>query len=179
MGSVHDHTERKSISISLQYLLKNSFYRIEMTKKDINLYQCNPDTLQTTRSTCLPQDMLLRLRDSWNERFPQHAIPHSIRKKDDIWAAIRNRLNNQYSCSSEYCALKKLGNNTTISEGSKYFRPAKPENWTHNPREWHSTTSIARVMEQYEDAFDHFEFIGPSILTCTAGWNAWPRKKAP
>jgi len=132
-----------------------------MTKPDLNLYQCNPKTLQTTRSTCLPQDMLLRLRDAWNERFPQHAIPHSIRKKDDLWAAIRNRLNNQYACSSEYCALKKLGNDTTISAGAKYFRPPKPDNWKHNPREWHSTTSIARVMEQYEDAFDHFEFIGP------------------
>ncbi len=132
-----------------------------MTKKDFNLYQCNPKTLQTTRSTCLPYEMLIRLRDSWNERFPRHAISHSFRKKEELWAAIRNRLNNQYSCSSEYCALKKLGTDTDISEGSQYFRPPKPNSWTQNPNEWHSTTSIARVMEQYEDAFDHFEFIGP------------------
>jgi hypothetical protein len=48
-----------------------------------------------------------------------------------------------------------------MTEGSHYFRPAKPEEWTKHPTEWHSSTSLSRVMEQYEDAFDHFEFIGP------------------
>jgi hypothetical protein len=160
-GSVQDHTELKSISISLYYSTKFSLYIIGMTKKDLNLYQCNPKTLQTTRSTCLPHDMLIHLRDSWNTRFPNHAIPHSIRKKDELWAEIRIRLNNQYACSSEYCALQKLGNEKEISAGQAYFRPPKPESWKKNPREWHSSTSLSRVMEQYEDAFDHFEFIGP------------------
>ena len=127
-----------------------------MTKKE--LYQCNPKTLQTTRTTCLPHDMIIRLRDAWNERFPKHAIPHSLRKKEELWSAIRNRLDNQYACSSEYCALKRLGKE---SEGAKYFRPPKPTEWIQDPKEWHSTSSIARVMQQYEDAYDHFEFIGP------------------
>ena len=132
-----------------------------MPKKDANLYQCNPATLKATRTTCLPEDMIHRLRDAWNERFPDHKIPASIKKKETLWAALRTRMQKQYTCATEYCAVQKLGASHEKAAGSKYFRPPKPEGWVSDPDDWHDTLSIAQVMEQYEPAFPEFEFIGP------------------
>jgi len=129
--------------------------------QDYNLLQCNPATLKATKTTCLPMDMLLRLRDTWNKQFPQHRIPASIKKKDTLWAALRTRMNNQYKCATEYCAVQKLGGSEDKSATRGYFRPPKPQEWIKDPTDWLDTISIGKVMEQYEPAFPQFEFIGP------------------
>jgi hypothetical protein len=128
---------------------------------DYNLLQCNPKTLSETRTTCLPHEMLIHLRDEWNKRYPADAIPHSIRRKDTLWAELRKRLNRRMDCSTEFCAVKELGLPETHSSAAPYFRPERPAEWAKNPTEWHDTYTISRVMEQYEDANPHFEFIGP------------------
>ena len=131
---------------------------------DYNLYQCNPSTLAKTHTTCLPQDMLERLRDSWNQKFPRHKIPLTIHKKERLWAELRARLTNQYKCATEYCAVSSLADPSQKSEAAKYFRPEKPATWAAKPREWHDSNTISAVMEQYEAAFPHFEFIGPTPI---------------
>lgn len=105
--------------------------------------------------------MLIHLRDAWNKQFPTHAIPTSLRRKDELWAAIRDRIRKQYDCATEFCALSELGDSTTKAAGSRFFRPRKPETWTRDPTEWLDSNSIERVMDQYEEALPHFEFIGP------------------
>lgn len=147
---------------------------MSQTRSDFNLLQCNPSTLIQTHTTCLPQEMLLRLRDAWNKRYPTHAIPTTIRKKEDLWVEIRLRMQNQYKCASEYCTLQELGDVGDKRAGSAYFRPPPPVEWRKDPREWHDTLSIAQVMEQYEKAYPHFEFIGPTPIDFDAklpdGW---------
>lgn len=132
-----------------------------MPKHDYNLLQCNPLTLKKTHTTCLPHEMLIRLRDAWNKRFPKHTISHAIRKKEDLWAALRAHMQNQYKCASEYCTIKQLGADSDKAEAKPYFRPEKPAAWAEKPDDWHDSISIERVLQQYEDAFPHFQFIGP------------------
>ena len=132
--------------------------------KDINLYQCNPSTLKTTRTTCLPQDMLERLRDEWNARYPNHKIPLTIHRKERLWQELRHRLQNKYKCDSEYCAVQEIGNDNIKTDTTGYFRPKKPEGWKAKPTEWHDSETLATVMEQYEAAFPTFEFIGPTPI---------------
>ena len=136
----------------------------------INLLQCNPSTLKTTRTTCLPMPMLERLRDQWNKHFPAHRIPMTVTKKETLWAELRKRIRDQYKCATEYCAVEKLG----ADNASKFFRPRKPGNWEKNPTEWHDTESILNVMKQYEEAFPHFEFIGPTPIDFDekSGWGS-------
>jgi len=116
--------------------------------------------------------MLERLRDEWNTRFPQHKIPMTIHKKERLWAELRLRLKNQYKCASEYCAVQELASQNEKQSADPYFRPKKPEGWITNPTEWHDSESLAKVMEQYESAFPHFEFIGPTPIDFDAkpGW---------
>ncbi len=126
-----------------------------------NLAQCNPSTLKTTKTTCLPQEMLERLRVAWNERFPNHKIPATIKRKEALWQALRDRLHRQYECASEYCAVQRLGTGDDKSSASRYFRPTKPAKWEKEPTDWHDTMTIANVLEQYEEGYPTFEFIGP------------------
>jgi hypothetical protein len=135
-----------------------------MPTADANLYQCNPATLAKTHTTCLPLDMLERLREKWNTLYPKHTIPHTIRTKERLWAELRERIKQQYKCATEYCAISELGTTDQKAAAASYFRPKKPDSWTANPTEWHDSNTLAAVMEQYEAAYPHFEFIGPTPI---------------
>lgn len=140
---------------------------------DFNLLQCNPRTLRETRTTCLPHAMLLRLRDTWNDRNPTDRIPLNPRTKEFIWAELRRRMRKEYKCATEFCAVKELADPTLQAQATAYFRPEKPAEWERDPLTWHDTMSIARVMEQYEDAYPHFEFIGPVPIDFDARLPGW------
>jgi len=118
--------------------------------------------------------MLERLRDEWNKRFPNHTIQKSIQKKERLWAELRARMQSQYKCASEYCAVQELGESDVKTQTAGYFRPPKPTNWATNPKEWHDSITLAKVMEQYEIAYPNFEFIGPTPIDfdaqITGGW---------
>ena len=146
-----------------------------MTHTDANLLQCNPSTLRQTRTTCLPQEMLERLRDQWNKRFPKHVIPLTIHRKERLWEELRTRLQNQYKCASEYCAVQELADTDVKTSTEGYFRPKKPANWIKNPTEWHDSVSLVNVMKQYEEAFPTFEFIGPTPIDFDAKSDSWGR----
>jgi hypothetical protein len=136
----------------------------------LNLLQCNPSTLKTTRTTCLPMQMLERLRDEWNSRFPAHKIAATIKKKETLWAELRNRIQDQYKCASEYCAVENLDASAATSE---YFRPKMPGEWEKDPTEWHDSATIMNVMKQYEDAYPNFEFIGPAPIDFDSKLSEW------
>ena len=87
----------------------------------------------------------------------------NIKRKETLWAELRKRMRKQFDCGSEYCALKELvpDGSPLDNEAANYFRPEKPDVWKKDPTDWHDTLTIQRVMEQYEQAFPHFEFIGP------------------
>jgi hypothetical protein len=108
--------------------------------------------------------MLERLRDTWNKKFPNHKIPLTIHKKERLWAELRLRLQKQYACASEYCAVEELAEPDTKPQAGRYFRPKKPTEWELKPTEWHDSNTLANVMQQYEEAFPHFEFIGPTPI---------------
>jgi len=42
-----------------------------------------------------------------------------------------------------------------------YLRPAYPEKWKQNPKEWLDSNDIKNVMKQYEEAYPEFIFLGP------------------
>jgi hypothetical protein len=43
----------------------------------------------------------------------------------------------------------------------KYFRPEKPAEWNKKETTWLDSFNLEDVMNQYEDGYDKFEFIGP------------------
>lgn len=63
----------------------------------------------------------------------------------------------------EHTFLMKLplskGEKDTIAK--KYLRPMYPVAWRNDPDKWLDSNDIERVMNQYEEAFPNFDFMGP------------------
>ena len=49
-----------------------------------------------------------------------------------------------------------------LSESS--FRPDMPNTWSSNPNTWLSTIDINKVMEQYEEAYPKFQYLGANPI---------------
>ena len=47
---------------------------------------------------------------------------------------------------------------------NKYFAPSHPKIWEKNKNTWLNSLDIARVMKQFEEAYDIFRFLGPSPI---------------
>jgi len=60
--------------------------------------------------------------------------------------------------------VEELADSTNKTAAATYFRPKKPVAWGPNPTEWHDSITLANVMTQYETAYPHFEFIGPTPI---------------
>lgn len=125
------------------------------------------------------------MKQVWNKAHPEKPIRSMTRKNNRssgsskrmrLWQDIRGAMKSYYDCNNEFCTLKKLPGldkkeRQTMSK--KYFRPEKPEEWNKNQTAWLDSFNIEDVMNQYEDAFDDFEFIGPVPIDFDAPANSW------
>ena len=72
---------------------------------------------------------------------------------------------NLVDCSTESCWLKELKNSRMMNKIKTYvFAPEQPPEWKNNPNEWLSNFDMLEVMDQYEQKYNNFEFIGPSTI---------------
>ena len=89
-----------------------------------------------------------------------------IRSKEpeQIWKRFDEYL--QHPCRNESCWLKQqfLDKNIASTIFNESFTPAKPQKWKINPVEWLNSLDIEKVMKQYEDENDNFEFLGASPI---------------
>jgi len=142
--------------------------------KEINMNSriCNPARHRKSGETCLSTEALENLKEVWNKTNPNRAIVNSkTRKNKDskknrihLWHQLRNAMKNVYKCDNEFCVVKKLpGVNSSTRKNliKKYFRPEKPTEWNKKKTTWLDSFNIEDVLNQYEDAYPDFEFIGP------------------
>ena len=112
--------------------------------------------------TCFDKSELLELARTWNRSATggDQKIPTRQRSKRQLWNALYRQLGGH--CDTEYCWTKHPRLKTTggkIARNS--FRPSRPRAWARKPTEWLSNVDILRVLEQYEDKYDDFLFVGP------------------
>ncbi len=146
-----------------------------MPKIGSNNLKCSPRNGGNDNNfTCYTLDNLIKLKKSWNIRHSDDLIS-SVEPKE-IWTSLTDRLHNV--CNKESCWLRQnfvssaLGNELLNS-----FAPQQPLSWKKKPYEWLTTTDIQKVMKQYEDIYDDFEFIGPSPIDYDTNVNnscVWP-----
>lgn len=134
---------------------------------------CNPARHRKPGETCLSLEALEKMKQAWNNKHPENPIRTNTRKnhKRDsaakraaLWKQLRNTMKNSYNCENEYCVLKKipgLEKKERQNLSKKYFRPEKPEEWNKDQKTWLDSFNIEDVMNQYEEAYSDFEFIGP------------------
>jgi hypothetical protein len=85
-------------------------------------------------------------------------------KRAQIWKQLRNAMKQYYNCDTEFCTVTKmpgLDKKDREKYKERYFRPEKPDEWKEKETTWLDSFNIEDVMNQYEDAYSEFEFIGP------------------
>ena len=112
--------------------------------------------------TCYTNDALILLRDNWNARHPE--VPIHTNSPREIHARLQENMKDV--CHNEACWLRQKGafGPQLESELADSFAPESPPEWKKNPNEWLSSVDIMKVMKQYEKAYKHFDFMGPTPI---------------
>jgi hypothetical protein len=122
---------------------------------------CSPAVNISVKNSCYTPKILLMIRDAYNK---DHSEKDKIAESDPekLWNILNSRF---VQCSKEDCWLKELKDPELIKKIDRYiFAPDKPFEWKKNPNEWLSNYDIMNVLEQYEQKYKHFEFIGPTPI---------------
>lgn len=119
-----------------------------------------------SKYTCYTNEDLSTLKRMWNERYPDNPIPHPDSDSKSIWEYLKNHYASV--CNKESCWIrqmaKQLKNKKMENELMDAFAPESPPEWKKNPNEWLSSLDIMEVMNQYEQKYKCFEFLGPSPI---------------
>lgn len=149
-------------SLTLKYLIDVNRNGKKRTLSSELITKCSPKPLHELNNfTCYTDTSLLKLKHKWNAKNPHNKITATSTK--DIHAQLKEHFKDV--CTNEACWLKQHAVFSDISEElSESFAPKSPNTWKTNPNEWLSSTDIIKVMKQYEKAYKHFKFIGPSPI---------------
>jgi hypothetical protein len=92
-----------------------------------------------------------------------------------LWQKLRDAMRRRYKCETEYCLVETLPKEHKSLKESllTFFRPDKPDEWDKKATTWLDSFNIEDVMNQYEEAYPTFEFIGPVPIDFDAQNGAW------
>jgi len=142
----------------------------EQLESNMDSRICNPARHRKPGETCLSLEALEHIQQAWNKEHKNAPLRARTRKgnaqnrRAGLWREIRDAMKNYYKCDTEYCVLKKapgLSAKDKTAMARKYFRPEKPAEWNKKETTWLDSFNLEDVMNQYEDGYDKFEFIGP------------------
>jgi hypothetical protein len=133
-----------------------------MKPKTFKKLSCNPKHKKTRKNhTCYDDKTLLILRDVWNKKHPENKIISN--ENESIWKELQQNLT---ECNHEICFMEKLvdSQNDTEKFKKEFFAPIAPKSWNKNINEWLSSIDIKNVLNQYEETYSDFKFIGPTPI---------------
>jgi hypothetical protein len=123
---------------------------------------CSPAVNKiSVQDSCYTPKILLLIRDAYNK---DHSPEDQIQETDPtkLWQILNERL---VQCEKEDCWLNQIKDADVKKRIERYiFAPDKPYEWKSKPNTWLSNFDILNVLEQYEQSYKHFEFIGPTPI---------------
>ncbi len=126
---------------------------------------CSPSQ-KNKKISCLDYTFLKKIGETLNKYDYGVKIYKSKKKLHD---EISRSIKMETECNTESC-WKSLGiikNELSDREKELFedsFRPNMPDKWKDNPNTWLSTIDINRVMEQYENAYPKFQYLGANPI---------------
>lgn len=127
-------------------------------------YHCNPNARKhkVTSNTCFTPKAIDLLKTVYNKQYPDRPIDSTDPRH--ILKEIRLKSSNQ--CKKDICLIKEFSENPRDQKMLKtlLFPPPLPQEWETDPDAWLSNYDIMDVLNQYENTYDHFVFIGPSAI---------------
>lgn len=124
--------------------------------------KCGPllDKFRVSKSCYTPQ-ILESIKRAYNK---DHSADEQIHTTNptEIWHELSKRL---VHCQKEDCWLNQISDETLRKKIDRYiFAPDQPYEWKKNPNTWLSNYDILNVLEQYEQTYPQFQFIGPTPI---------------
>lgn len=125
-------------------------------KKRLN---CHPSLKDKTvnSDSCLTPSLLEKIKHTYNQKHPHHQL--LANEPQALYHEISKRF--EESCKEEKCWIRKIMQVDGKILENQLYRPTSPADWNKNPVEWLSNFDIEAVMNQYEEAYPEFEFLGP------------------
>ena len=127
---------------------------------------CSPSKDNNKTVSCLNYEILKKIAETLNNFDYGIKI---YKGKKALHNEISKKIRNETSCKTEACwkslriIIDELSDNDKeVFEGS--FRPDMPKERKDKPNTWLSTIDINKVMEQYEDAYPKFQYLGANPI---------------
>ena len=126
---------------------------------------CAPG-IRNKHITCYSKSSLETIAKEYNKKFPNNRIVISGKGKAELWRELRKKLSNQ--CNQEWCWIDQNFMSRTKAKqiAKEAFRPKMPDSWKKNKYAWLATDDINSVMEQYEEEYPNFIFMGAVPIDC-------------
>lgn len=141
---------------------KNKLIRKNNKKLSTCSNKCAPGSKPNPNTcSCLSRESLIKITKQWNLNHPDNKINYRLSNSStSLWNKINDKMKN--NCKNEWCWIQqefvKRINSDDINNS---YRPSMPKSWEDNKYEWLNTDDIENVMQQYENAYKDFHFIGP------------------
>jgi hypothetical protein len=111
--------------------------------------RCNPGTTRRSKNKCLPTKIYSEISKKLHIK--------SVSGSDE-------KLFHSVGCQpgEEHCLLDKapINDNTKKELRKQYLRPRRPKAWDSDPDMWLDNYNILHVMNQYQEAYPWFKFLG-------------------
>lgn len=108
--------------------------------------RCNPGTTRKSKNKCLPTKIYSTISKKLHVKGSDEKLFHSV------------------GCQpgEEHCLLDKapIDENTKKHLRKQYLRPRRPKSWDGDPDMWLDNYNILHVMNQYQEAYPWFKFLG-------------------
>ena len=124
-----------------------------------NAPNCHPALKGKTvdSETCLTSNVLEKIKEKYNQKHSDH--PLLAKEPRALYKEISQRFGE--SCKEEKCWIRQMLHEDAENIEKNIYSPTSPADWNKNPVEWLSNFDIEAVMNQYEEAYPEFEFLGP------------------
>lgn len=137
-------------------------YRLENVYAGPAEMHCSPKAYKFAKkdNTCFSHGELKLIAREFNKKEGISIPKITGRTKKELASKLLNAYKN--ICDKhQFCWIKQtLSNSSKISKLEDAFRPAKPISWDSDRTTWLNTYDILYVMEQYEDLYKDFVFLG-------------------
>lgn len=123
---------------------------------------CSPSR-KGYKDVCLTLAELRSVAALFNANGGIPTIPQfTFKTREKLIDALNFRFKDVCGKSEDHCWIEQpiIKSSTLYSKLTSNYRPAKPNSWDKNKREWLNTYDILYVMKQYEEKYKNFEFLG-------------------
>jgi hypothetical protein len=121
--------------------------------------QCHPARKQVEPQGCLPVEVLRRAAGAAGLEGSVDLAPGKLR--DTLARHLGLSEKEGLGERAFLTALPGLASQEKGDLARRHLRPAMPTGWRQDPDMWLDSNNIAEVLNQYEEAYPEFEFMGP------------------